>query len=95
MNPIRGLNRLAAGRWSEVWPDNPADRIPTRLSNTLLAGARVIGEGQSLTGDSEVHGLFEVEFEYGMPFGPRNRSPFDYFIVNLEINVGDKTPIGA
>jgi hypothetical protein len=94
LNPIRGLNRLGSGRWSDVWPKNPPDRFPPRLSNTLLAGARVIGEGQTLAENRETHGLFEVEFEYGTPFGPRNRSPFDYFIVNLEINVGDKTPIG-
>jgi hypothetical protein len=93
INPVRGFNRLVSGRWSEV-RENPADRRPSSLSNVLLAGVRVIGEGESITENTQTNGFFEVDFNFGNPFSGENRKPFDYFLMQLQVNFSEKKALG-
>lgn len=96
INPVRGFNRLVSGRSGKVTenPEEPEDRIPGVLSNRLIAGVRIIGEGESLSDSSETHGLFQVEFKFGDEFAQQRRKPFDVFDMGLQLNLGDKQTLG-
>ena len=102
MNPLRGFNRAVSGRWTRVYPNpsSPYDRIPPFFASSVMAGVRVIGDERSLSGGdvfgdtTEVHGVFEFDMRYGSPFDDGQRKPFDWFNFGLQINFGDKTPIG-
>ena len=96
INPVRGFNRLVSGRSGRVTenPESPEDRIPDVLSNRLSAGVRIIGEGESLSDSSDVHGLFQVDFRFGDEFAQQRRKPFDVFDMGLQLNFGDKNTLG-
>ena len=107
LNPVRGFNRIISGRVSDVGenPEHSLDRWPTQLLNTLYMGYRrlandppqnapfQVGRGAVEAQENET-GFFEVNFEYGSPFGER-RKPFDYFTFKLVLNTRDKGLIGA
>jgi hypothetical protein len=94
-NPIRGFNRAVSGDWSEV-KGNPADPYQWRptFHLDLRAGARVIGEGESITENTNTYGLFEAAISYGDAWDPDNRKPFDRFDAITQSNIGDKTRVG-
>ncbi len=93
ISPVRGFNRLVSGRWSQVG-ENPPERMPSVLSNQLSAGVRVIGEGESITENTQTNAFFEVDFRYGGPFVGDNRDPFDYFLMQLQVNFSEKQALG-
>jgi len=66
MNPIRGFNRLLSGDASEV-KGNPVDPYEWRPTFHLdvRAGARVIGEGESITENTNTYGVIEAAISYG------------------------------
>jgi hypothetical protein len=93
INPVRGVNRLFSGRWSEV-RDNPPERMPSIFANQLSVGARVIGEGESISENTQSNAFFQVDFNYGSPFSQENRDPFSYFLMGLQVNFSDKQALG-
>ena len=96
LSPVRGFNRVVSGRSAHVGPnpEDPEDHLPNVLSNRLDFGVRIIGEGESLSDSSEVHGLFQVEFKFGDEFAEQRRKPFDVFDFGLQVNIGDKQALG-
>ena len=59
-----------------------------------MAGGRVIGEGQSITENTNYYGFLEGNVQYGSPFTNERRKPFDRFDTGLQLNLGDKTAVG-
>jgi hypothetical protein len=94
-NPIRGFNRAVSGDWSEV-KGNPVDPFQWRPTFHLdvRVGARVIGEGESITENTNTYGLIEAAISYGDAWDPDNRKPFDRFDAITQSNLGDKTRVG-
>jgi hypothetical protein len=95
MNPIRGFNRAVTGDWSEV-KGNPVDPYQWRPTFHLdiRAGARVIGEGESISENTNSYGFLEWALAYGDAWDPDNRRPYDRFDVIAQSNFGDKTRLG-
>jgi hypothetical protein len=95
VNPVRGFNRLVSGDASEVKgnPVHPFDWRPT-LQMAVRAGGRVIGEGESISENTNTYGFFEWVLNYGDAWDPDNRRPYDRFDVVTQSNFGDKTRVG-
>jgi hypothetical protein len=95
LDPIRGFNRLLSGDASEVKgnPIHPYDYRPD-FQLFLRAGGRVIGEGESISENTNSYGFFEVALSYGDAWDPDNRKPYDRFDVVSQSNFGDKTRVG-
>jgi hypothetical protein len=95
LNPIRGFNRLVTGDASEV-KGNPADRWDWRPDFQLAVrtGARVMGEGESISENTNTYGFLEVVLNYGNPWDGERHKPYDRFDVQSQSNFGDKTRQG-
>jgi hypothetical protein len=95
LDPVRGFNRLVSGDASEVKgnPIHPYDYRPD-FQLFLRAGGRVIGEGESISENTNKYGFFEVAVNYGDAWDPDNRRPYDRFDIVSQSNFGDKTRIG-
>ncbi len=94
-NPIRGFNRILTGDASEVKgnPSHPFDWRPT-FQLHVRAGARVMGEGESITENTNSYGFLETGLSYGDAWDPDNRRPYDRFDAISQSNFGDKTRVG-
>jgi hypothetical protein len=94
-DPIRGFNRLVSGDATEV-KGNPADRWDWRPDFQLAvrAGARVIGEGESISENTNTYGFLELVLNYGDPWDGERHQPYDRFDVQSQSNFGDKTRQG-
>ena len=94
-DPMRGFNRLVSGDANEVKgnPVHPYDYRPD-FQLFLRAGGRVIGEGESISENTNSYGFFEVALNYGDAWDPDNRRPYDRFDVLTQSNFGDKTRVG-
>ena len=94
-DPVRGFNRAVSGDASEV-KGNPADRWDWRpdFQLTIRAGARVIGEGESITENTNTYGFLEWVLNYGNPWDGKDHRPYDRFDVHAQSNFGDKTRLG-
>jgi hypothetical protein len=95
VDPVRGFNRVVSGDASEVKgnPTHPYDwRPPFQLH--VLAGPRIMGEGESISENTNTYGFLEVALSYGDPWDPENRRPYDRFDVVSQSNFGDKTRLG-
>ena len=95
LDPVRGFNRLVSGDASEVKgnPVHPYDYRPD-FQLFLRAGGRVIGEGESISENTNKYGFFEVAVNYGDAWDPDNRRPYDRFDIISQSNFGDKTRVG-
>ena len=96
INPVRTFNRVLSGRAGEVRgnPANPYDRRPPVLLTQLNFGARMIGEGESISENTNYYGFVDLALLYGSPFENERRSPFDRFDAYVQLNLGDKTAVG-
>jgi Domain of unknown function (DUF3943) len=94
-NPVRGLNRILSGDSGEV-QGNPVDPYEWRpdFQLALRAGARVIGEGESITENTNTYGFFEWVLSYGNPWDSDRHRPYDRFDLAAQSNFGDKTRLG-
>jgi hypothetical protein len=96
VDPVRGFNRIVSGDAFETRgnPSNPQDRIPPHFGVNLRAGPRVMGEGESITENTNWYGFAEVAVSYGSPWENVRRQPYDRFDLLAGVNVGDKTALG-
>jgi hypothetical protein len=96
-NPVRGFNRVVSGRAGRVQgnPADPYDWRPPDVGIQVSAGARVIGEGESISENTKYYGFLEGSLQFGSPFFNERRRPFDRFDTRLQLNFGDKTAVGA
>jgi hypothetical protein len=90
VDPVRGFNRLVTGdakRQAEN-PVDPQDWRPPGETNFVAVGARSIGEGSSITHDTDHTAAILMNHEYGNVFDNPRRRPYDYIDVVAELNVG-------
>jgi hypothetical protein len=94
VNPIRGFNRVVTGDATEV-QGNPADPLDWRPDFQLLVrtGARIIGQGESISENTNTYGFVEATLSYGDAWAD-NRRPYDRFDTSMQVNIGDKTRVG-
>jgi hypothetical protein len=92
VDPIRGVNRLVSGRWFRK-EDNPTDSMDWRPPGgvTFVAvGARVMGQGESLSEDTKTQSTILLNHTYGDVFDNERRGPFDYMDFVAELNTPQK-----
>ena len=96
VNPVRQFNRFLSGDASRVQgnPEDPYDWRPPHLALQLNAGARVIGQGDSISENTNYYGFLEFDVLFGSPFENERRKPFDRFDTGVQFNLGEKTRIG-
>jgi hypothetical protein len=96
IDPVRGFNRLLSGKSADVHanPVDPIDWRPPGQRNRVAIGARIIGEGESISDNTENHGFVELTHAQGTVFENHRRGPYDFFDLNAQINFGDKVPLG-
>jgi hypothetical protein len=94
-NPVRGLNRIVSGDASEVKgnPEDPYDWRPD-FQLGVRFGGRVIGEGSSISENTNTYGFLEWVVNYGNPWDSEQNRPYDRFDVVAQSNFGDKTRLG-
>jgi Domain of unknown function (DUF3943) len=96
VDPIRGFNRLVSGRASRQY-DNPSDPMDWHVpggGSFLALGARTIGRGESISENTKTTGYFEFTHAFGNPFDNERNRPYDSFDLTLQVNFGDKVPLG-
>jgi hypothetical protein len=96
VDPIRGFNRFVSGD-AKKQADNPVDPMDWRPPNgrTFLAiGARSIGEGSSITHNTQTYATVLLNHSYGNVFDATRRKPFDFIDFVGEVNFGEKTSLG-
>jgi hypothetical protein len=96
VNPIGQFNRFVSGRATTVQgnPDDPYEWRPPNLTLQLAVGGRVIGEGESITQNTNYYGFVEFDALYGSAFENERHKPFDRFDTAMQLNLGDKTRMG-
>ena len=95
-NPIRGFNRMVSGDASEV-KGNPVDPYDWRpdFQLALRAGGRVIGEGESISENTNKYGFFELALNYGNAWdSEQHGGPTTASTSISQSNFGDKTRVG-
>jgi hypothetical protein len=92
VDPVRGFNRLVSGHAKRVAP-NPKDAMdwrPKGAPTFLATGVRMIGEGESISENTESYATILLNHSYGNVFESTRRKPFDYMDVVAELNFGEK-----
>ena len=90
VDPVRGFNRVVSGD-AGAQADNPVDaqdyRPPAELT-FLAVGARAIGEGSSLSHNTDHTATILLNHDYGNAFDNPRRKPYDYIDFVGELNIG-------
>ncbi len=96
IDPIRGFNRVVTGDATRVYgnPENPYDAHPPYMDVVFRMGGRAMGEGESITENTNYYGFAEVTVQSGSPWENERRQPFDRFDLVAGLNFGDKTRMG-
>jgi uncharacterized protein DUF3943 len=97
VDPVRELNRLISGRAS-AHADNPVDPMdwrPPHRQNLVMLGARVIGQGESISDNTNTYANLGFDHAYGSPFDNTRRKAFDYMDVNIQLSAQDKVPLNV
>jgi hypothetical protein len=97
INPVRGLNRQLSGR-ARYLDDNPKDPLDWGAEHgwTLLGlGARIIGQGESISENTNTYSNFSFDHAYGSPFDNRRRKPYDYMDVTIQFSGQEKVPMNV
>ena len=92
LDPVRGLNRALSGRFTGVHdnPSEPLDWRPPQVRFFVFTGARVIGEGESITENTKTYGFVGLNHSYGNVFDNERRKPFDHMVSDYQFSPGDK-----
>ena len=95
LSPLRGFNRLVTGRSRRVYdnPTDPLDHRPVFLANRLHAGVRGFAQNAGFT-DPKYKAFLNLEYLYGSPFSIERNKPWEFFILNAQINFGDTKALG-
>jgi len=96
INPVRTFNRFLSGRATRVQgnPEDSYDWRPPNFGFQLMAGARVIGEGDSISENTNTYGFIAGDIQYGSAFFNERRRPYDRFDTTMQLNYGEKTRVG-
>jgi hypothetical protein len=95
VNPVRGFNRLVSGHAQRVMPnpEDPADRHPAGSRVLLAVGSESVGEGSSLSNNTETYPMIMFNQVHGSLFETDRRKPFDTMEFVGEWDFGDKTTL--
>jgi hypothetical protein len=95
VNPIRGFNRLVSGHAQRVMPnpESSADRHPVGSRVLLGVGSESVGEGSSISSNTQTYPMILFNQGYGNIFDTERRKPFDTMEFVGEIDLGDKTAL--
>ncbi len=85
LNPGRGLNRLFTGKMDRVTSKEIYQKEP--LNVTLYVGTHWFNQGAAF-GTGSGSGIFNIHLDYGDPFEVRDRKPFDFFKLRIDLNYG-------
>jgi hypothetical protein len=92
VDPVRGFNRVLSGRVSAAH-DNPSEPLDWRGPQArffVMTGARIIGEGESITENTKSYGLIGINHSFGSVFDNSRRKPFDSLAADYVFSPGDK-----
>ncbi len=90
--PVRGFNRLVSGR-AKTQHANPTDPLDFRGPHArffVMTGARIIGEGESISENTNTYGLIGISHSFGSVFDNARRKPFDSLAADYQFSPGDK-----
>jgi hypothetical protein len=92
--PVRGFNRLVSGRASakHANPEDPQDWRGSHARFLVSAGVRVIGEGESLSENTNSYSYLGLHHTFGNVFENKRRKPFDSITADYQFSFGDKEP---
>jgi len=92
IDPVRGFNRALSGRWGRNHPnpENPLDWRPDDRGFFLYLGARVVGEGDSITENTKTYGILAFDHSFGSVFDNERRKPFDSFNATAQFSFGSE-----
>jgi hypothetical protein len=92
VDPVRGFNRIVSGdaKGQTENPVDPQDWRPPGETNFVAMGARSIGEGSSLSHNTDHTATILLAHDYGNVFDNPRRKPFDYIDFVAELNIGGK-----
>jgi hypothetical protein len=90
--PVRGFNRLLSGRaWtSHANPTDPLDWRGPHARFFVALGARVIGEGKSITENTKTFGFIGINHTFGSVFDNERRKPFDSLAADYQFSPGEE-----
>jgi Domain of unknown function (DUF3943) len=90
--PVRGFNRIVSGRASATHanPDEPLDFRGPHARFFVMTGARIIGEGESISENTSTYGLIGINHSFGSVFDNSRRKPFDSLFADYQFSPGDK-----
>jgi hypothetical protein len=86
IDPMRGFNRLIQGKTARYSNKEIYQKEP--LNITLYAGIHKINDHSNAILSGRTIEMINVQFDYGNPFEVCSRSPFDFFKLRLETNLG-------
>jgi hypothetical protein len=96
VDPIRGFNRVLSGDATKQAsnPVDPMDWRPPHSTTFVAVGARSIGEGSSITNNTDTYGTILLSHNYGDVFDATRRKPFDFIDFVAELNFGAEVALG-
>jgi len=96
VDPVRGFNRLVTGDAKKVGdnPVDPQDRRPPNSATFLAVGVRVMGQGSSISENTNTYGTLLLNHSYGNVFDNPRRGAFDFIDFVAELNTGAKVALG-
>jgi hypothetical protein len=87
IDPMRGVNRLLQGKTFKVNKKEVYEKNPLNVS--LYAGIHsVTGPSNPGFGTGTNSLMINTQFDYGNPFEIRQRKPFDFFKLRVDLNFG-------
>jgi hypothetical protein len=95
VDPVRGLNRAVSGRWG-AQHDNPSDPLDWRPPEKLVyltSGVRIVGQGHSISHNTDTHPYISLDHDFGSVFDNERRKPFDSFDADVQLSFGDAHPL--
>ncbi len=93
VDPVGGLNRIFDGEWGRVHANSP-DRVPGSFRAEMNVGLRNLADERLWSSVDTATAYFDFSFDYGDPFFGDMESPYDHFNLDLQVNMGDSSPIG-
>ena len=94
IDPVRGFNRALSGRWTRdhANPEEPLDWRGPQARYFVSAGVRVIGEGESISENTNTYSYLGLNHSFGSVWDNARRKPFDSLAADYQFSFGEKQP---
>ncbi len=92
IDPVRGFNRMLSGRFSgqHANPEEPLDWRGPHANFFVFTGARIIGEGESISENTKTYGFIGMQHSFGSVFDNTRRRPFDSLAADYQFSPGEE-----